>query len=99
MADLHEHPAIGIVIARLEQRFGDVEELIGVSDKDDTHEINLGLLEKACHDLVDFASFLAIEAYYDGASEAEHEGNQEHLDTTIDYLRGIALRLPLIEGG
>jgi hypothetical protein len=91
---MHQHPAIGIVIARLENRTEDVEELMGISG-----EVDMAQLEKACHDLVDFASFLAIEAYYNGASEAVHESNQEQLDITIEYLRGIALRLPLIEGG
>ena len=99
MADMHEHPAIGIVIARLEDRDGDVEELIGIHDEGDTHSINIADLEKACRDLVDFASFLAVEAYHHGGvSEGDLESD-EHKATTVEFLRDIALRMPLIEGG
>lgn len=100
MVHMHEHPAIGIVIARLEDRDEDVEELIGVSDDaKGLHTVNLPDLEKACRDLVDFASFLAVEAYHHGGvSEGDLE-NDEHKATTVEFLRDIALRMPLIEGG
>ena len=99
MADMHQHPAIGIVIARLEDRDEDAEELMGVYDEGDVHSVNVIELEKACRDLVDFASFLAVEAYHHGGVSEGNMEDAEHRALTVDFLKGIALRMPLVEGG
>jgi hypothetical protein len=99
MADMHEHPAIGIVIARLEDRDEDAEELMGIHQLEGATDIDVTELEKACHDLADFASFLAVEAYHHGGSNEGDLNNEEHKALTVEFLKGIALRMPLIEGG
>ena len=97
MVDMHQHPAIGIVIARLEDRITDVEELMGISEG----VFDVNAMERACHDLIDLAAFLALEAYSEREPnrEIDHEDFPEHVAHTLDILREIALRLPLIEGG
>lgn len=100
MADMHQHPAMGMVIARLEHREWDIEELMGIHDADDTHSINIAQLEAAARDLVDFAAFLALEAFSEGHPDrTDHEAVPEHVEHTLGILRDIALYMPLIEGG
>lgn len=101
MVDMHRHPAMGAVIARLEGRNEDVEELLGIHapTEDSDGVLNVIELEQAARDLVDFASFLALEAYSTShPSDEVHDDFPEHVEHALKVLREIAIRMPLIEG-
>jgi hypothetical protein len=93
---------MGIVIAFLEQRDEDVEELLGIHapTEDEDGKFDIVEMEAAARDLVNFSSWVALEAFsFRHPDGIAHEENPEHIAHTIEVLKGMALRMPLVDTG
>jgi hypothetical protein len=101
LIDMHKHPALGIVIAWLESREDDVDELLGIhaaQGPDEEDKFDVYEMEAAARDLVNFASWLALQAYSEGHPDSiAHEENPEHVAHTIGIIKDMAMHMPLVD--
>ena len=84
------------MIAWLETREDDVDELLGIHGTDKTVDVEEMLV--SIRDLVNFSSWLALQAYSERHPDTiAHEDFPEHVAHAIGVLKDMALQMPLVD--